>query len=509
MMVTDPPDPTRKDFEMTTTQLPLIAEIDDVLTEANRPGVDPFAVFRAPRVDRPGTDPQRSVADPGRPAPDRPAPSDPPGEPARRPAKRPEPTRPRRPKRPVPVQATRPAPAPKAKRPGRPGRPADPGRRRIGRALVVFYATFAGLATYGQSEGMLHWLNLVQPEIPGWGQRLGALAGGLVVELFAGILLAVADWRQVDHGERVFVLRLIANAAALGVAVLNWRAHEGDLDSQAFFVGISLAAFIVVSVHTAARRRDALRARGELAPPPPVYPLEMWLHSPRLVLEARGMAKRTPGLGLYGSLDAARAARAERAAEAKRRAAEAAERRRLDNLSELLLGKFEEKHPKNAQRARTDAAMYDTAILAAGLASRADHDKLIAEIRADLGYEPIDPVPAESTPRIDPVTPIETPEPIDPPAPPESTRATDPAESPRVTRPAATPHPKRPARTDPANGNRPDPRRGWADACAKAWRDMTAGGRPAPSDQQLADRVGCSKSAAQRWKTTHLKEMAA
>jgi hypothetical protein len=55
-----------------------------------------------------------------------------------------------------------------------------------------------------------------------------------------------------------------------------------------------------------AKRRDRLRVRGLLPPPPPRYALwGHWLRHPIITAQARNLARAHPQLGLYGSLQAA------------------------------------------------------------------------------------------------------------------------------------------------------------------------------------------------------------
>lgn len=162
--------------------------------------------------------------------------------------------------------------------------------------LSVFYAAMAGLALYGQSDGLMSWMAI---------DRIPALAVALAVELLAAVLFAFADWRRVAFGEQAIAARLLSVSVALGVAAMNFYGHEGNIGTTALYTGASLAGYAVLVLHTEARRRDALRAAGRLPAQAPAYGLALWLRMPATVWRARQLAVADPVLGVYDSIAAA------------------------------------------------------------------------------------------------------------------------------------------------------------------------------------------------------------
>jgi hypothetical protein len=225
--------------------------------------------------------------------------------------------------------------------------------------LSAFYAAMAAIALYGQSDGLMVWLRA---------PRLVALAGAFSVELLAAVLFAFADWRRTHRAEHAFAARLLSVAVALGVAAMNFYGHEGNTGRCALFVGSSLAGYAVWVLHTNARRRDALRAEGKLAPASPSYGLWEWTCHPLMTRRARSIATGDPALGLHDSLHAARA---EQAAERRRAAVTSAVRRKLAAGLD----------PVSAQLA---IQSYDLDRIAADLAGRIEYGRLVDLLAADL-----------------------------------------------------------------------------------------------------------------------------
>lgn len=232
--------------------------------------------------------------------------------------------------------------------------------------LGAFYAAMAALALFGQSDGLMHWLGI---------GRAPALAVALAVELLAAVLFAFADWRRTHHGERAVAARLLSVAVALGVAVMNYRGHEGNGGQVALFTGASVAGYAVWVLHTEARRRDALRADSRMPAQPPVYGLALWFRSPGLVSRARQLAIADPTLGVHDSIAAASA---EAASVTRNRAIAAALRRKLK--AEL--------DPLSADVAM---ASFDLDEVAARLSASVDYVRLTAILAADIDPDRIKP----------------------------------------------------------------------------------------------------------------------
>jgi len=225
--------------------------------------------------------------------------------------------------------------------------------------LGVFYVAMAGIALYGQSDGLMAWLGV---------GRLVALAVALSVELLAAVLFAFADWRRTGMAERAVAARGLSVAVALGVALMNFYGHQGSVALSALYVGASLAGYAVWVLHTNARRRDALRAAGRLAAEAPPYGPWRWLRHPALTARARALAGADQSLGLHGSVEAART----QVADQRRHAALRAALRR-----KLAAGR----DPISAELA---LCSYDLDRLARDLAGRMDYHRLLDLLAADL-----------------------------------------------------------------------------------------------------------------------------
>lgn len=225
--------------------------------------------------------------------------------------------------------------------------------------LFVFYLAMAGLALYGQSDGLMAWLGV---------DRWAAIGLGLAIELLAAVLLGFADWRRTDRGEQAIAARLLSVAVALGVAALNWYGHDASVGQRMLFTGASLAGYAVWTLHSNARRRDALRAAGRLAAQPPVFGVAAWLRSPKVVWRARQLATADPSLSVHTAIAQART---ELATEARQRAIAAALRRKLS---------------RSLDATSADIAMvsYDLDEVAARLARSVDYGRLTGLLAADI-----------------------------------------------------------------------------------------------------------------------------
>lgn len=230
--------------------------------------------------------------------------------------------------------------------------------------LAGFYAAMAGIALYGQSDGLMTWLHV---------NRTVAVAIGAAVELLAAVLFAFADWRRSHHGEQALAARALSIAVALGVAAMNFYGHEASTGQRMLFTGASLAGYAVWVLHSNARRRDALRSAGRLAAQPPVYGLAQWLRSPRLTWRARLLAATCPEMGVRESLAAATD---ELNTAARHAAIEKALRRKLSASLDGI---------------SADIAMvsYDLRRVAAGLAASVDYPKLTGILAADIAADRI------------------------------------------------------------------------------------------------------------------------
>ncbi len=230
--------------------------------------------------------------------------------------------------------------------------------RRTSAMRQSFYIVVLLVALAGQVSGAVQALDI--PLV--W--AIPAVAG---LELGGIVVLANADVRR-RLGERAIASRLLSAAIAAGAVAFNWLAHANHL-LGAFFSGMSALGYLVWLMHTENQRRDRLRANGDLPPTTPAYEVvEHWLRHPWLTLRAKSLAKANPGLGLYGSLAAAR--------DQIRR------ERRQRAISTVLHRKI--RAAVDPTTADIAVAVYDLDEIATRLAEQADYDTLTSLINADL-----------------------------------------------------------------------------------------------------------------------------
>ncbi|MFJ6167727.1 hypothetical protein ACIQH6_21575 [Micromonospora orduensis] len=230
--------------------------------------------------------------------------------------------------------------------------------RRVAVVRTGFYVVVLLIALGGQVSGAMERLDMP------WYVALPAVGA---LELGGVVVLANADLRR-RLGEQAVLSRVLSAAIAVAAVAFNWLAHSNHLEGG-FYAGMSLLGYLVWLMNTGNQRRDRLRAKRQLPPTTPAYePVGHWLRHPWLTRRARSLAKADPGLGLYASLDAARAQiRAER-----RQAA----------LSKVLHRKIT--RALDATTADIAVAVYDLDEIARRLAEHADYDGLTALIAADL-----------------------------------------------------------------------------------------------------------------------------
>jgi hypothetical protein len=235
-------------------------------------------------------------------------------------------------------------------------------------ALRAFYVVVLGVALTGAGQAATDWL--------GWWVPF-AFAAVAAVELGGVVLSMHADARR-QLGERALAARLLSAAVATGAVAANWFGHKAQLGQAAFFAGMSALGYGVWLIDSAARRRDALRRAGKLPPTAPVFGAVRWLRHPWLTRRARQLALARPDLGLYGSVDAAKAdVRAER----RQAAISAALREKITATV-------------NPTMATIAVNTFDLDEIARRLASNADYDGLTALLAADLTPATLTAAPA-------------------------------------------------------------------------------------------------------------------
>ncbi|MEV4656614.1 hypothetical protein [Micromonospora sp. NPDC049301] len=234
----------------------------------------------------------------------------------------------------------------------------DKAVRHVAVLRTGFYVVVLLIALGGQVSGAMEVLGMP------WYVALPAVGA---LELGGVVVLANADVRR-RLGEGAMLSRVLSAGIAAAAVAFNWLAHSNHLEGG-FYAGMSLLGYLVWLMSSENQRRDRLRARQQLPPTTPGYePVGHWLRHPWLTRRARSLAKADPNLGLYGSLDAARAQiRAERRQAALRKVLRRKISRALD-----------------ATTADIALAVYDLDEIALRLAEQADYDGLTALIAADL-----------------------------------------------------------------------------------------------------------------------------
>jgi hypothetical protein len=181
------------------------------------------------------------------------------------------------------------------------------------RLAYGFYAVAATGAVIGQT-----WVAYTHvpwpPAVPAWVRVAAVLPFALCLELLAMALAAMADQRM-RLGEGAYGFRIFSAmvaTVAVGILVLG---HWPRYYWSASFGVLSTSAYMLWLLHSAARRRDALRAAGKLADTAPDYGMWRRLRYPIWTARAAELAREGTTdptgqwrpLSLYESLRAAQA----------------------------------------------------------------------------------------------------------------------------------------------------------------------------------------------------------
>jgi hypothetical protein len=167
--------------------------------------------------------------------------------------------------------------------------------RRTAVMRRLFYAAVLAVALYGTATGAVARFGLPWPM---------AIGGIFALELGGVVFLSNADTRR-RLGEPAWLSRLLGTAVAGAAATFNLVTHDSVL-LGGFFASMSVLGFLAWWLDVENKRRDRLRARGQLAAATPTFELwGHWMRHPVITSRARGFARAYPQLGLYGSLEAA------------------------------------------------------------------------------------------------------------------------------------------------------------------------------------------------------------
>jgi len=169
--------------------------------------------------------------------------------------------------------------------------------RRTALARRLFYTAVLAIALYGTATGVAARFDLPWPVVVG---------GTVALELGGVVFLSNAETRR-RLGEAATASRLLGAVVAGAAATFNALGHPSGL-LGGFFALMSALGFAAWWLDAENKRRDRLRAHGQLAATTPSYELcGHWLRHPVITRRARSLAKAHPQLGLYGSLEAATA----------------------------------------------------------------------------------------------------------------------------------------------------------------------------------------------------------
>ncbi|GIF69343.1 hypothetical protein Ais01nite_73780 [Asanoa ishikariensis] len=247
---------------------------------------------------------------------------------------------------------------------------AAPDNGRHGRAAEHAAWVFYLIAALGSTIGQI-WAGVQTPPWPDslhwWWRALLVAPFAVVLDLGGAVTAAFADWRQ-RLGEAAYGWRtLSASSVTVGVAI-NVLGHADVPYLAVVFGTLGTFAYAVWLMHSAARRRDALRTAGKLADTGPVYGITQWWREPAVTRRARSLAL-AERLAVHESLDAAR-----RQLRDERRGAALAK-----HVETLIRARHDD-----PVRADIAATTLDLDVLAAELTAQADVTGWARVIGADL-----------------------------------------------------------------------------------------------------------------------------
>lgn len=157
------------------------------------------------------------------------------------------------------------------------------------RLAYGFYAVAAAGAVIGQT-----WVAVTHVSwpagVPAAVRVAAVLPFALCLELLAMALAAMADERM-RLGERAYGFRVFSAVVATVAVGILVAGHWPHLYWSAAFGVLSSSAYLLWLLHSAARRRDALRAAGKLADTAPDYGLWRRLRYPVWTARAAELAR--------------------------------------------------------------------------------------------------------------------------------------------------------------------------------------------------------------------------
>jgi hypothetical protein len=244
------------------------------------------------------------------------------------------------------------------------------------RAAWAFYT----LAALGSTIGQI-WVGVDVPPwpaaMPVWLRAVMVLPFAVVLDLGGVVCSAFADTRQ-RKGEGAYGWRILSAAAVcLGVGI-NIVGHATVPYLAVVFGGLGVFAYAVWLLHSAARRRDALRADHKLADTAPVYGWSQWRREPEVTRRAKNLALEY-GYSMFESLAEARI--------------QLRNERRHAALAAHIETDIKARHDDKIKAAIAVTTM-DIGAIAAKLMALSDSDGWARSINAGLAPPPLPPAPA-------------------------------------------------------------------------------------------------------------------
>jgi hypothetical protein len=171
------------------------------------------------------------------------------------------------------------------------------------KAAWIFYVIAAGGSTIGQI-----WVGVVNPpwphSFPWWLRAILVLPFAVVIDLGGVVTSAFADARQ-RLGEPATTWRILSGSSVTVGVAINIIGHHDVPYLAVVFGGLGVFAYSIWLGHSAARRRDALRAAGKLADTAPDYGFAQRRSEPEVTRRAAALAVEH-GYGVHQSLTVAR-----------------------------------------------------------------------------------------------------------------------------------------------------------------------------------------------------------
>jgi hypothetical protein len=171
------------------------------------------------------------------------------------------------------------------------------------RLAYGFYGVAACGAVIGQT-----WVAVTHvpwsPSVPTLARLAAVLPFALCLELLAMALAAMADQRM-RLGERAYGFRVFSALVAVVAVGILIVGHWPHYYWSAAFGVLSSSAYLLWLLHSSARRRDTLRATGQLATTAPDYGLWRRLRHPAWTARAAELARQgtTNPTGTWRPLD--------------------------------------------------------------------------------------------------------------------------------------------------------------------------------------------------------------